>query len=359
MRAFFSEMRTIEWIPETNQVRLIDQRRLPASLEYLTIEDAGQMATAIREMAIRGAPALGVAGAFGIALQAARDQQINLEALRKKLEQVAVDLVAARPTAVNLSLGVNRVMSVLDDPAISGSDMVRSIVNTALELAEEDVKTNLRLAEHGASLINDGDTIIHHCNTGSLAVVDWGTALGAIRFAHEHGKRIHVLVDETRPRLQGSRLTAWECEQYGIPYDIITDNMAGFFLRSGKVQKVFFGADRVAANGDVVNKIGTYMLSLAAHANRVLVVCVFPLSTLDLSLANGDLIPIEQRDQQEVLNLRVNGEPIAPAQATALNPAFDITPHDLIDAWVIEAGVITPPFYENIARYSYNQGLGK
>ena len=352
-------MRTIEWIQETNHVRMIDQRRLPTSLEYLTIEDAGQMASAIREMAIRGAPALGVAGAFGIALQAVKSQNLDRTALKDQLKQAAAELIAARPTAVNLSWGVNQVISVLDDAVMSSEDVTRKIVTRALELAEEDVRTNLRLAEQGASLITDGDTIIHHCNTGSLAVVDWGTALGAIRFAHEQGKRIHILVDETRPRLQGSRLTAWECEQYGIPYDIITDNMAGYFLRSGKVQKVFFGADRVAANGDVVNKIGTYMLSLAAHANRVPVVCVFPLSTLDLSLANGDLIPIEQRDTREVLDLLVGGEPVAPARATALNPAFDITPRDLIDAWVTEAGVITPPFYENSTRYSYNQALGK
>jgi len=338
---------------------MIDQRRLPTSLEYLTIEDAGQMASAIREMAIRGAPALGVAGAFGIALQAVKSQNLDRTALKDQLKQAAAELIAARPTAVNLSWGVNQVISVLDDAVMSSEDVTRKIITRALELAEEDVRTNLRLAEQGASLITDGDTIIHHCNTGSLAVVDWGTALGAIRFAHEQGKRIHILVDETRPRLQGSRLTAWECEQYGIPYDIITDNMAGYFLRSGKVQKVFFGADRVAANGDVVNKIGTYMLSLAAHANRVPVVCVFPLSTLDLSLANGDLIPIEQRDTREVLDLLVGGEPVAPARATALNPAFDITPHDLIDAWVTEAGVITPPFYENSARYSYNRRLGK
>lgn len=352
-------MRTIEWIKETNQVRLIDQRRLPAILEYLTINDANEMVIAIREMAIRGAPALGVAGAFGMALQAVRDQHLDEATLRDHLKKSAANLIAARPTAVNLSWGVNQVLRIGETTTESSVDLVERMVNKALELAEEDVRTNLKLAEFGASLIEDGDTIIHHCNTGALAVVDWGTALGAIRFAHEQGKQVHVLVDETRPRLQGSRLTAWECEQNGIPYEIITDNMAGYFLRSGKVQKVYFGADRVAANGDVVNKIGTYMLSLAAHANRVPVVCVFPLSTLDLSLGNGDLVPIEQRDPQEVLNIRINGEPAAPARATAVNPAFDVTPHELIDAWVTEAGVIRPPFSENIIHYSYNQGLEK
>jgi methylthioribose-1-phosphate isomerase len=237
---------------------------------------------------------------------------------------------------------------ILETSDTSSRELAQRLVTAARDLAEEDVQTNLKMAEHGASLIDDGDTIIHHCNTGSLAVVDWGTALGAIRFAHEQGKRVHVLVDETRPRLQGSRLTAWECEQYGIPYEIITDNMAGFFLRSGKVKKVFFGADHVAANGDVVNKIGTYMLSLAAHANHVPVVCVFPTSTLDLSVKTGDQIPIEFRAAAEVLNLSVNGEPAAPATAQALNPAFDITPHHLISAWVTEAGIIQPPFGENL-----------
>lgn len=358
-RAFFGEMRTIEWIPGSNTVRLIDQRRLPAMLEYLTIENAEQMADAIQQMAIRGAPALGVAGAFGVALEAVRNVQQDRQTLQVILVNAAKQLAEARPTAVNLAWGVDRVVKLVDDPEISDRDLVEKIVSSAIEMAEEDVQTNLKMAEYGASLINDGDTIIHHCNTGSLAVVDWGTALGAIRYAHEHGKRVHVLVDETRPRLQGARLTAWECEQYGIPYEIITDNMAGYFLRAGKAQKVFFGADRVTANGDVINKIGTYMLSLAANLNQVPVVCVFPLSTLDLSISHGDLVPIEQRDPQEVLNLSLNGERIAPSNARALNPAFDVTPHGLITAWVTEAGVIHPPFIEFLAGTSYNQKLGK
>ena len=348
MRAFFSDMRTIEWIEETEQVRMIDQRLLPSRFEYVTVESAAQMAAAIREMAIRGAPALGVAGAFGMALEAVRNRDLRVEELKARLHLAADELIHARPTAVNLAWGVDQMSRILETSDTSSRELAQRLVTAARDLAEEDVQTNLKMAEHGASLIDDGDTIIHHCNTGSLAVVDWGTALGAIRFAHEQGKRVHVLVDETRPRLQGSRLTAWECEQYGIPYEIITDNMAGFFLRSGKVKKVFFGADHVAANGDVVNKIGTYMLSLAAHANQVPVVCVFPTSTLDLSVKTGDQIPIEFRAAAEVLNLSVNGEPAAPATAQALNPAFDITPHHLISAWVTEAGIIQPPFGENL-----------
>lgn len=326
---------------------MIDQRYLPARLEFLTVENASQMAWAIRAMVIRGAPALGVAGAFGIALETVRNQNLDREEFSAKLRIAAKELTDARPTAVNLAWGVNQLVDILDNCEHEMTDLVQQIVSAAKNMAENDVKTNLKMAQHAAELIEDGDTIIHHCNTGSLAVVDWGTALGGIRYAHEQGKRVHVLVDETRPRLQGSRLTAWECDQYGIPYDIITDSMAGYFLRSGKVQKVFFGADRVAANGDVVNKIGTYMLSLAAHDNNVPVVCVFPLSTLDVSIATGDQIPIELRDPREVLNLSINGEPVAPPGATALNPAFDITPFKLISAWVTEVGKIEPPFREN------------
>jgi len=358
-RAFFGDLRTIEWVQESGKVRLIDQRRLPAALEYLTIETPDQMVEAIRAMAVRGAPALGVAGAFGLALQAARFTRSSGKDLRALVRAAAAALANARPTAVNLAWGVGQITDLLDDPSISENELVERIIGKALELAENDVRTNLRLAENGASLIDDGDTIIHHCNTGALAVVDWGTALGAIRYAHEHGKRVHVLVDETRPRLQGSRLTAWECEQYGIPYEIITDNAAGFYLQSGKVHKVFFGADRVAANGDVVNKVGTYMLSLAAHANAVAVVCVFPLSTLDLSIPHGSRIPIEERDPAEVLNLRVDGQEVAPSRAKALNPAFDLTPHGLISAWVTEAGVVRPPFAQNMAQSRYNQGVNQ
>ncbi|TLN04224.1 S-methyl-5-thioribose-1-phosphate isomerase, partial [bacterium] len=209
---------------------------------------------------------------------------------------------------------------------------------------------NKRMAELGSALIQDGDTIIHHCNTGALATVDWGTALGVIRMAHEQGKSIFVLVDETRPRLQGARLTAWELQRYGIPFAIITDGASGHFLRTGQAQKVFFGADRVAANGDVANKIGTYMLALAAHSNDVPVYPVVPSSTVDLSLASGDLIPIEERGADEVLGIQVNGENVVPAGAKARNPAFDVTPHTCLTAIVTEKGIIHPPFVENLPR---------
>ena len=354
MRAFFGgELRTIEWIVQQNQVRMIDQRILPRRFEYVYCQTLDEMINAIQTMAIRGAPALAVAGAYGMALEARRLKND----LRNGLVFASERLKAARPTAVNLAWGVNRLLGIVNNREISESNLAERLLAEAHLMAEEDIRVNRKLSENGASLISDGDTLIHHCNTGSLAVVDWGTALGAIRFAHEQGKRIHVLVDETRPRLQGARLTAWECEQYGIPYEIITDNAAGYFLHTGKVQKVFFGADRVAANGDVVNKIGSYMLSLAAHANHVPVYSVFPTSTLDLSIPSGDQIPIEERDPDEVTGIEFHGEPIAPLNAKARNPAFDITPHELLTALVTEVGVIKAPFEKNLASCVYNTNL--
>jgi methylthioribose-1-phosphate isomerase len=256
----------------------------------------------------------------------------------------------ARPTAANLDWALQRVLRRAMQTQGSPDELRRAVLDEAQHIADEDVEINLRMARYGAALIDDGDTLIHHCNTGALATVDWGTALGVIRMAHEQGKRLHVLVDETRPRLQGSRLTAWELEQYGISYEIISDNAAGYFLRSGQVQKVLFGADRVAANGDVANKIGTYMLALAAADNDVPVYAVVPTSTIDPSLAHGGLIPIEERHPEEVLDLQVGGQPVAPQGAAARNPAFDLTPHRLLTAIVTEKGIIYPPFADNIQK---------
>jgi methylthioribose-1-phosphate isomerase len=228
--------------------------------------------------------------------------------------------------------------------------MRKVILAVAQQIAHEDVAINMTMARLGADVIQDGDTIIHHCNTGALAAVDWGTALGVIRMAHESGKRVHVLVDETRPRMQGARLTAWELEQYGIPYEIISDNAAGYFLQTGQVQKVLFGADRVAANGDVANKIGTYMLSLAAKDSGIPAYCVVPTSTIDLSMEGGDSIPIEERSPSEVLDLQFQGQRISPPNARARNPAFDITPHRLVSAFITEIGIVYPPYDANLKR---------
>ena len=341
-------MRTVFW--ENNELKMIDQRILPARFEVLAYRDHRSVAHAITDMVVRGAPAIGAAAAFGLALAGFESASTSTSGLLADLETSASFLKAARPTAVNLAWAVDRLMGVVRSAKGSADDLRQLLLDEAQRLADEDVEINKRMAEHGAALIQDGDTIIHHCNTGALATVDWGTALGVIRTAHEQGKKIHVLVDETRPRLQGARLTAWELEQYGIPYEIISDNMSGYFLKAGKAQKVFFGADRVAANGDVANKIGTYMLSLAAHDNGVPAYSVVPTSTIDLSLAHGGLIPIEERTSEEVLGIQFQGEPIAPKNAKARNPAFDVTPNRLLSGIVTENGVVYPPFDVNLKK---------
>ncbi|HEX2698357.1 MAG TPA: S-methyl-5-thioribose-1-phosphate isomerase [Anaerolineales bacterium] len=342
-------MRTIFW--ENEQVKMIDQRLLPASLQIISCKTDAEVARAIKDMAIRGAPAIGAAAAFGLALAARQSQAHTSRDLLADLQTAFTLLRSARPTAVNLAWALERVMRIAEAKSNLGVDDLReAILAEAQSIADEDVEINKRMAEHGATLIKDGDTVIHHCNTGALATVDWGTALGVIRTAHEQGKHVHVLVDETRPRLQGARLTAWELDQYGIPYEIISDNAAGHFLKTGQVQKVFFGADRVAANGDVANKIGTYMLSLAAHDNGVPAYAVVPTSTIDFSLASGDLIPIEERDPDEVLGIQFHGEPVTPREAEARNPAFDVTPNRLISAIVTENGIVYPPFDINLPK---------
>jgi methylthioribose-1-phosphate isomerase len=352
-------MRTVFW--EDNQLKMIDQRILPGRFEVVAFRDHVSVARAIKDMVVRGAPAIGAAAAFGLALAGYESRATSSDDLLNDLRNASDTLKAARPTAVNLAWAVDKVMWVAEQTLALGAsagvkdkhnpEQLRHLVlDAAQRIADDDVEINKRMAEHGARLINDGDTIIHHCNTGALATVDWGTALGVIRTAHEQGKRIHVLVDETRPRLQGARLTAWELDQYGIPYEIISDNMSGYFLKAGKAQKVLFGADRVAANGDVANKIGTYMLALAAHDNGVPAYAVVPTSTVDLSLEHGDLIPIEERDPQEVLGLEFEGERVAPIEAEARNIAFDVTPNRLVTGIVTENGVVYPPFEPNLKK---------
>jgi methylthioribose-1-phosphate isomerase len=341
-------MRTVFW--EENQLRMIDQRILPGRFEIVSYKDHASVARAIKDMVVRGAPAIGAAAAFGMALAGYESRADSTSDLLNDLRAASRTLKAARPTAVNLAWAVDRILSAVENKDGGAEELRQLILDAAQRIADEDVEINKRMAEHGARLINDGDTIIHHCNTGALATVDWGTALGVIRTAHEQGKRIHVLVDETRPRLQGARLTAWELDQYGIPYELISDNMSGYFLKAGKAQKVFFGADRVAANGDVANKIGTYMLALAAHDNGVPAYSVVPTSTVDLSLEHGDLIPIEERDPQEVLGIQFEGERVAPIEAEARNIAFDVTPNRLLTGIVTENGVVYPPFEINLKK---------
>jgi methylthioribose-1-phosphate isomerase len=341
-------MRTITWNDDQATVDMIDQRILPREFKILSYDKYQDVADAIRTMVIRGAPAIGAAAAFGMALAAMQSDAKTKEKLLTDLDAAGEFLNQARPTAVNLAWAIRRMLAASQTVEGSADELRNALLALAKHIADEDVEINKRMAANGAELIEDGDQIIHHCNTGALATVDWGTALGVIRMAHEQGKRIHVFVDETRPRLQGARLTAWELEQYGVPYDIITDGSAGYLMRKGMVQKVVFGADRVAANGDVANKIGTYMLALAAYDNGIPAYCVMPVSTIDFDLQRGDLVPIEERDAAEVLDLTLMGEPVPPAKATARNFAFDVTPHRLVSGWVTEMGVIVPPFQVNL-----------
>jgi methylthioribose-1-phosphate isomerase len=348
-------MRTVEWDAQAVGVRLIDQRLLPNQVKFPVYTDYAAVGQAITDMVVRGAPAIGATAAFGLALAGFQSAATDRTALRHDVEAAAAVLRAARPTAVNLAWALDRLLRVTSNDRLESPDELRqALLDEAQKLADEDVALNRRMGYHGAALVQDGDTIIHHCNTGALAAVDFGTALGVVFAAHEQGKQIHVLVDETRPRLQGARLTAWELEQKGISYELIADSAAGFFLKRGEAQLCLVGADRVAANGDVANKIGTYPLAVVADANGVPFYSVVPTSTVDLTLAHGDLIPIERRDPREVLGLQFEGQAVAPAGARqhgrARNPAFDVTPHRYLTAIITENGVVRPPFVENLAR---------
>jgi methylthioribose-1-phosphate isomerase len=334
-------MRSVEW--HHGQVRMIDQRLLPAEFRLVDYGDYREVAEAIRVMVIRGAPAIGAAAAFGMALAAQESRSQDRESLLEDLRTAGEALCAARPTAVNLSWAVARLLCRAEAEPDPGA-IPAALLAEAQALADEDVQVNRRLGEHGAAMVRDGDTILHHCNTGALATVDYGTALGVIRTAHEQGKRIHVLVDETRPRLQGARLTAWELQRLDVPFTLIADNAAGHFMRTSQVNIVLVGADRVAANGDVANKIGTYKLAVVAQANGIPFYPCVPTSTVYLSLPTGDDIPIEERPAEEVTEITYRGRPAAPEGVRAANPAFDVTPHRYVTGIVTENGIAYPPF---------------
>ena len=342
-------MRTVYW--EDSRVKMIDQRKLPSVFEIAEFDDYVEVARSIKEMYIRGAPAIGGAAGFGMALAAFQSQAADRAAFLKDLEAAAEVLRASRPTAVNLFWAIDRVLRVATSEEIERLEEIReAILQEAQRIADEDVEINKRMARNGARLIKEGSTILHHCNTGALATVDWGTALGVLRMAHEQGKNIHVLVDETRPRLQGARLTAWELKEYGVPFTLIADNAAGHYMRTGQVDMVMVGSDRTAANGDVANKIGTYKLGVVAKENGIPFYPVVPTSTVDLSLPSGDDIPIEERDPDEVLGLTLFGRGVAPADVKVGNPAFDVTPHRYVTGIVTENGVVYPPFELNLRR---------
>ncbi len=340
-------MRTVQW--DDGAVKMIDQRALPWQLEFVRLDTAEAVAESIQNMTVRGAPAIGAAAAFGLALAARQSEAESIDGLLGDLQQQAARLKAARPTAVNLAWAVDKLL----DIAASGefqntADLRAGLLLAAQSIADDDVAINRRIGARGAALVPDGATVLHHCNTGALATVDYGTALGVVRAAFEQGKAIHVLLDETRPRLQGSRLSAWELEQLGVSYDIIPDTAAGYYMQSGEVDIILVGADRIAANGDFANKIGTYQLALMAAAHDIPFYTVAPTSTIDLALASGAQIPIEQRDPAEVTT--PYGNAIVPPRFKARNPAFDVTPHRYLSGIVTENGIARPPFSESLRR---------
>lgn len=349
-------VRTVWWEEDASQevVCLLDQSLLPQEVIYLRLTSEWEVAEAIKTLKVRGAPAIGVTAAFGMALALCRllrerGDTLTLAEAQAHLNSAGELLAATRPTAVNLFWAIER-MQLCAQHAIREQYTIQALARhlqaEAQAIADEDFAACMSMGMYGAELIADGDILLTHCNAGALATAGWGTALAPIYVAHKAGKQMHVFVDETRPVLQGARLTAWELQQEGIPLTLITDNMAAHFMGRGGIKAVFVGADRIAANGDVANKIGTYGVAILAHVHAIPFYVVAPCSTIDLMLPAGEHIPIEQRNPEEVTGVR--GMAIAPTGIQAANPAFDVTPHTYVTAIITERGIVYPPFREGL-----------
>ena len=347
MREYYS----IRW--QDGAVSMLDQRLLPQQEKYCKFSDYRDVAAAIKDMVIRGAPAIGAAAGFGMALVAYQSNSKCAEDFLVELNQAARVLSLARPTAVNLRWVIDRILGEISQH--QGEDYItlkRIVIDTAITIAEQDVLANKRIGKNGAALVPDDANIIHHCNTGALATVGYGTALGVIRYAHESGKRVHVFVDETRPRLQGARLTSWELKKLDIPHTVIVDGASGHIMRTRKIDLCLVGCDRIAANGDVANKIGTYNLALVAFAHQVPFFVVGPVSTIDLSTRSGTDIPIEERYDEEITHFGETS--ITPVGVHVLNPAFDVTPAKYVSSIVTERGIVKPPYIDSLKEISCN-----
>ena len=329
-------MRTLEW--QDGVIVTIDQTKLPRELVYLKMKSCHEVASAIKNMKLRGAPLIGVAAAYGLALSAYHSKAKKKEGLIKEIEQSAEMLKKTRPTAVNLFWAINRIVKKARETSGDAKDVAKVIVDEAQMMADEDVETNRKIGEHGSKLIDDGDVVLTHCNAGSLATVDYGTALGVIRAAWEQGKKISVIATETRPRLQGARLTTYELKRDGIPVTLITDSMVGSVMSRRMVGKVFVGADRIVRDA-VINKIGTYTIAVLAHEHGIPFYVAAPVSTMDLSHTSNKAV-IEERNPEEVTSLL--SRRIAPEGVKAMNPAFDATPMKYVSAIVTETGVLSP-----------------
>jgi methylthioribose-1-phosphate isomerase len=340
-------IRTILWVDDA--VVLIDQKALPGKVRYLTLTDWRDVVAAIKDLTIRGAPAIGVAAAMGIALGTLRLPDSSAREFCNAFEGLCKAFAQARPTARNLFWAIERMQRRFTETLPTGVAAVKkALVEEAVAIGEEDIEINRRIGLNGKAFIRDGDNILTHCNAGALATAGYGTALGVVRAAREDGKKLHVYADETRPVLQGARLTCWELLEDRIPTTLITDNMAGFVMAQGKVNLVIVGADRIAGNGDTANKIGTYSLAILAREHGIPFYVAAPLSTIDRSIADGSGIPIEERHPDEVKHL--HGVRTAPEKVAVYNPAFDVTPHRYITAIITEAGIAKRPFGTSLAR---------
>ena len=343
-------IKTVEYVDGI--VRMIDQTRLPVEKVFIDCKTIDDVANAIKTMIIRGAPAIGVSAAMGVSLAAEMIQADNFEKFYTQLEDKCLNLAQSRPTAVNLAWAIERMKSVArESKSLSISELKKKLKQESIDICKEDIESNMAMGSFGQTLINDGSTVLTHCNAGALATAGFGTALGVIRAAVNAGKKIEVLADETRPFLQGARLTVWELMEDNIPVKLITDNMSGFFMKNNQVDVVVVGADRIAGNGDVANKIGTYMVAVLAQKHQIPFYVAAPISTLDLSLNSGEEIPIEQRSEDEVMTL--NNKRITPEGASAAHPAFDITPNDLVTAIITDKGIAKPPYITSLKNLSW------
>ena len=339
---------TIEW--DGNRIRMIDQRKIPGKIEWYTCKGYRDVIKAIETMVIRGAPAIGVAAAMGLASGAETIRASSFNAFRKQFRKMADQMAKARPTAINLKWAVDRMWRLVEKMATRPVGEIKMALRQESEkILQEDIEINRSIGKHGQQLVPKKASILTHCNAGSLATGGYGTALGVVRAAREAEKKVDVLADETRPWFQGLRLTAFELMQDGIPVTVITDNAAGSFMRQKKVDLVITGADRIAANGDVANKIGTYQVAVLARENKIPFYVAAPLSTIDLGVRSGDEIPVEERSSEEISHFR--NKEIGPPGVKAINPAFDVTPNRYVSAIITEKGVIRPPFRSQIRKF--------
>lgn len=343
-----SKIKPVEWTIE-NKVRLIDQTKIPYSFETIDISNYKEMIKAIKDMIVRGAPAIGISGGSAVALASMEIENIPKESFLSEIKEIAEEIKSARPTAVNLMWAVDKQVELIENiKNKSNQEITAALIENAKKLIEEDIQINKKIGDFGAEVVLKGATILTHCNAGALATAGYGTALGVVRSAFERDNTIQVFADETRPRMQGGKLTVWELLEDGIPTTVITDGMSGYFMKKGMIDMVVVGADRIAANGDTANKIGTYTLAIAAKYHNVPFYIAAPLSTIDISIQSGIEIPIEEREKEEVTH--INGHNIYRSGVNVINPSFDVTPAELIAGIITEKGILRPDYKKSIAE---------